>query len=185
LCSATEDGPQPIYKAQAIISSTDEKIDPASRVYPQVFRDSPGLMSSIKMKYITFYLLTSLMILSSSTQAEPIAADTKPAVQPVILDTDIGSDMDDTWALVMMLRSPELDVKLITSASEDTQYRTKIIAKLLETAKRTDIPIGTGISTLRSDQPDSSYWSRRQKEWCKGRFKSETRGGPIMRHPTG
>ncbi len=27
---------------------------------------------------------------------------------PVILDTDIGSDIDDTWALAMMLKSPEL-----------------------------------------------------------------------------
>ena len=34
---------------------------------------------------------------------------------PVILDTDIGSDIDDTWALAMMLKSPELDVKLIVT----------------------------------------------------------------------
>lgn len=34
---------------------------------------------------------------------------------PVILDTDIGGDIDDTWALVMTLKSPELDVKLIVS----------------------------------------------------------------------
>jgi len=27
---------------------------------------------------------------------------------PVILDTDIGSDIDDTWALAMLLESPEL-----------------------------------------------------------------------------
>jgi inosine-uridine nucleoside N-ribohydrolase len=34
---------------------------------------------------------------------------------PAILDTDIGGDIDDTWALAMMLRSPELDVKLVVS----------------------------------------------------------------------
>ena len=32
---------------------------------------------------------------------------------PVILDTDIGGDIDDTWALAMLLKSPELDLKLV------------------------------------------------------------------------
>lgn len=31
---------------------------------------------------------------------------------PVILDTDIGGDIDDTWALVMILNSPELDLNV-------------------------------------------------------------------------
>ncbi len=42
---------------------------------------------------------------------------------PVILDTDIGSDIDDTWALAFLLRSPELDLKLVTSATPDGAYR--------------------------------------------------------------
>jgi len=32
--------------------------------------------------------------------------------RPVILDTDIGDDIDDTWALFMLLRMPELDLQL-------------------------------------------------------------------------
>ena len=71
------------------------------------------------------------------------AADA-PARVPVILDTDIGDDIDDTWALVMMLKSPQLDVKLITTTCGKSVYRAKIIAKLLTIAKRTDIPIGLG-----------------------------------------
>ncbi|NOY80250.1 MAG: nucleoside hydrolase [Kiritimatiellaeota bacterium] len=63
---------------------------------------------------------------------------------PVILDTDIGGDIDDTWALAMMLKSPELDVKLVVSDSGDTTYRAKIIARMLEAAGRTDIPVGVG-----------------------------------------
>ena len=34
---------------------------------------------------------------------------------PVTFDTDIGSDIDDTWALGFLLRCPELDVKLVTT----------------------------------------------------------------------
>jgi len=42
---------------------------------------------------------------------------------PVIFDTDIGSDIDDTWALAMLLRSPELHPILITTESRNTTYR--------------------------------------------------------------
>jgi len=64
---------------------------------------------------------------------------------PIILDTDIGSDVDDTWALAMLLKSPELDLKLIVSSTGDTTFRAKIAAKMLEIAGRTDVPVGVGI----------------------------------------
>ena len=41
---------------------------------------------------------------------------------PVIVDTDIGHDVDDVWALAFLLRCPELDVKLITTTTGDTLY---------------------------------------------------------------
>jgi len=63
---------------------------------------------------------------------------------PVILDTDIGSDIDDTWALAMLLQSPELEPRLIVTESGDTVYRAKIVAKILERSGREEIPIGVG-----------------------------------------
>ena len=65
---------------------------------------------------------------------------------PVILDTDIGLDVDDTWALGLLLKCPELDVKLITTSSDNTPLKAKLAAKFLETVGRTDIPIGIGPS---------------------------------------
>lgn len=62
----------------------------------------------------------------------------------VILDTDIGEDIDDIWALCMMLKSPELKPLLITTATEDTRYRAKIVCKFLEIAGRTEVPVGIG-----------------------------------------
>jgi inosine-uridine nucleoside N-ribohydrolase len=64
---------------------------------------------------------------------------------PVILDTDIGGDIDDTWTAAQMLKCPELDVKLMVSDTDNTMYRAELLAKLAETAGRTDIPIGQGI----------------------------------------
>jgi len=78
---------------------------------------------------------------------------------PVILDTDIGSDIDDTWALAMMLKSPELDVKLVVCDTGDATYRAKLIAKMLEVAGRTDIPVGVG---LHFGQPAKQM---RQAKW--------------------
>ena len=74
-----------------------------------------------------------------------LAASPQNKKIPVILDTDIGTDIDDTWALAFLLKCPELDVKLITTASGDTFERAKIVAKILEIAGRTDIPIGLGL----------------------------------------
>jgi len=79
---------------------------------------------------------------------------------PVVLDTDIGGDIDDTWALAMMLKSPELDVKLVVTDTGNTTYRAKIAAKMLEAAGRTDVPVGVGIHL--GDSTD------RQAPWVKG-----------------
>jgi len=76
---------------------------------------------------------------------------------PVIFDTDIGSDIDDTWALAMLLRSPELYPILITTENGNTRYRAKIVAKMLERSKRTDIPIGIGIH-LSDETGRQSAW---------------------------
>lgn len=77
---------------------------------------------------------------------------------PVIIDTDIGSDIDDMWALAFALKSPELDIKLIVSDSGDTVGRAKIVAKMLEVAERTDIPVAVGI-------PLDSTQALRQGDW--------------------
>ena len=76
---------------------------------------------------------------------------------PVILDTDIGSDIDDTWALAMLLQSPELEPRLIVTESGDTVYRAKIVAKILERSGREEIPIGVGLRLGSEKGPQLSW----------------------------
>lgn len=76
---------------------------------------------------------------------------------PVIVETDIGSDIDDMWALVMLLKSPELDPKLIVSGTGDTFVRAKLIAKTLEIAGRTDIDVGIGIPLEQIKLPQAPW----------------------------
>jgi len=81
----------------------------------------------------------------------PLGAAPSPQAQaprtPVILVTDIGTDIDDCWALALALRSPELDLKLVLTDSVDTRYRAAVAAKFLEGAGRTDIPVAIGENT--------------------------------------
>ncbi len=76
---------------------------------------------------------------------------------PLILDTDIGGDIDDTWALAMLLKCPHLDVRLIVSSTGDTEYRAKIVGKMLEIAGRTDIPIALGPPTDQAAYPQAQW----------------------------
>jgi inosine-uridine nucleoside N-ribohydrolase len=76
---------------------------------------------------------------------------------PVILDTDIGLDVDDVWALIFLLKCPELDIRLITTATGDTSYRAALVARLLEIAGRTDIPIGVGIALDTSPRTHAAW----------------------------
>jgi len=76
---------------------------------------------------------------------------------PVILDTDIGTDIDDTWALSLMLKLPELDIKLVVTDTGDTTYRAKIVAKMLEIGGWTDVPVGIGIPLETTLSPQAPW----------------------------
>jgi inosine-uridine nucleoside N-ribohydrolase len=90
----------------------------------------------------------------------PSIPGSRRASIPVILDTDIGAWIDDTWALVTLLKSPEVDLRLVVTDSGNTVYRAKIVARLLEIAGRTDVPIAVG--------PKESDEEGDQAEWVDG-----------------
>jgi inosine-uridine nucleoside N-ribohydrolase len=85
-------------------------------------------------------------------------AGTAPAPKPVILDTDICDDIDDTWALALMLQSPELAPKLVVTEVGNTEAKAKVVAKFLDRVGRTDIPVGVGVK-----QHDGTH---RQAPWA-------------------
>ncbi len=66
---------------------------------------------------------------------------------PVIIDTDIGQDIDDTWAIAMIRGMPQIDIKLITTATGDTYKRAAMAIKLLRLMGRVDIPVAAGLKT--------------------------------------
>lgn len=68
------------------------------------------------------------------------------AQTPVILDTDIGTDIDDAFALALVLYSAEIDLRGVTTVSADAYGRALIACQFLEAAGRADIPVAAGRS---------------------------------------
>ena len=63
---------------------------------------------------------------------------------PVIIDTDIGGDIDDALALAFALNSPELDLRAVTTVNTDPAMRARIATKMLGTFGREDVYVAPG-----------------------------------------
>lgn len=63
----------------------------------------------------------------------------------IIFDTDAGGDIDDLYALALILKHPRLNLLGVTTVSADTQARARLMAKMLRLAGRPDIPVYAGI----------------------------------------
>lgn len=100
--------------------------------------------------------LPVLLAVTLAGTPERVAAAAKPT--PVILDTDICDDIDDTWAIAAMLQSAELDCKLITTAVGNTEAKAKVVAQFLQRVGRAKIPVGIGVK-----QRDGAH---RQTSWA-------------------
>jgi inosine-uridine nucleoside N-ribohydrolase len=70
-----------------------------------------------------------------------------PQHEKIIIDTDIGDDIDDAFALALALRSPELQILGISTAFGDTETRAKLVDRMLGEAGRPDIPVAVGVHT--------------------------------------
>jgi len=67
--------------------------------------------------------------------------------QKIIIDTDIGDDVDDAFALALAVKSPELQVLGVLTGFGDTEARAKIAERFLRDVGRTEIPVLAGTPT--------------------------------------
>jgi len=63
----------------------------------------------------------------------------------LLLDTDIGTDVDDALALAFALRHPDIELRAVTTVSGDVDRRAQIAAKILRLAGRDDLEVAAGI----------------------------------------
>jgi len=103
----------------------------------------------------------SIFLFSTSPQAQSLPP---MSAEKVIIDTDIGDDIDDAFAVALALRSPELEILGISTAFGDTALRARLLDRLLGEVGREDIAVAVGSPT----QTGSQLTQRRFAE--RGRF---------------
>jgi len=72
------------------------------------------------------------------------ACGTAQAGEKIIIDSDIGDDIDDAFALGLALSSPEFDIVGVSASFGDTQTRARMFDRMLGELGRTDIPVVMG-----------------------------------------
>jgi inosine-uridine nucleoside N-ribohydrolase len=78
----------------------------------------------------------------------------------VILDTDIGDDIDDAFALALVLRSPELKLVGITTTFGDTELRARLVDRYLSAVRPKDIPVVPGVPTAHDNVFTQAAYAR-------------------------
>ncbi|HEX3819099.1 MAG TPA: nucleoside hydrolase [Candidatus Sulfotelmatobacter sp.] len=85
-------------------------------------------------------------------------AQKAPEAEKVIIDTDIGDDVDDAFALALAVKSPELEVEGVTTTFGDTEARARIADRLLGEVGRAEIPVCAGkASTTKNPMSQRAY----------------------------
>lgn len=72
---------------------------------------------------------------------------------PVLLDTDIGSDIDDAVALAYLLKKPQCELLGITTVSGDVQKRAALAEAICRSVGKSHIPIHCGRREVLIDGP--------------------------------
>ena len=105
------------------------------------------------------------------------------AKEKVIIDTDIGDDVDDAFALALAVKSPELEILGVTTTFGDTETRAQIVDRFLGEVGQADIPVMAGKATA-TKNPMS------QRRYAGGHFAKKSHGDAaefildqIRKHP--
>jgi len=89
--------------------------------------------------------LTAAGIGLSGLAMPAVFAQNSTNKEKLLLDTDIGSDIDDSLCLAYLLHQKQCEILGITTVSGEPVVRAKLASALLKAAGRDDIPIYPGV----------------------------------------
>jgi len=101
---------------------------------------SPAILRYARIGLVVLLPAASCVIPSHAQ----LAAPQQIVPEKIIIDTDIGDDVDDAFAVALALRSRELQILGISTTFGDTETRAKLLDRLLGEAGRQDIPVAVG-----------------------------------------
>jgi inosine-uridine nucleoside N-ribohydrolase len=88
-----------------------------------------------RLSLLAFGLLLALLVPLQAFAAERV---------PILLDNDIGTDVDDAFAVALALASPELEVRGVTTVAKDAEDRAWMVCRMLTAVDRRDVPVAFG-----------------------------------------
>jgi inosine-uridine nucleoside N-ribohydrolase len=98
-----------------------------------------------------------------------ISAATSTAPVKVIIDTDIGDDVDDAFALALALSSDRVHVLGVTTAWGSTALRARLVERFFEETGHEGIPVAAGPKTEGPSAPfTQARWAEQFPEPAKG-----------------
>jgi purine nucleosidase len=112
---------------------------------------------------LTVFVATLLFLLvarPTAAQSAPDVAPSSNAPSKIIIDTDIGDDVDDAFAIGLALTSPEVKIVGITTAWGDTKLRAQMVDRLLAETGKTQIPVAEGIVTKSTTPFSQARWAQ-------------------------
>lgn len=68
-------------------------------------------------------------------------------MRKIIIDTDLGDDIDDAFALLSAIAQPDFEILGVTTVFKNTVQRARIAKKIFRLAGRAEVPVFTGIDT--------------------------------------
>src|SRR5207248_2675228 len=109
------------------------------------------------MAWLSLALLAAAARMPVSAGAATTATTVHPL--PVIIDTDVGDDIDDAFALTLALNDPRVEVIGVTTAWGDTRTRTLLVRRLLATLGRRDVVVAQGPATVNAVPFTQRKWA--------------------------
>src|SRR3954447_11669552 len=86
--------------------------------------------------------------------------------RPVLLDTDIGTDVDDLLALALLVGAPEVQLIGVTTVYGDTVLRARMTRLVLDQMERRAVPIGIGARETLTGRP--VWWAGHEGQGIPG-----------------
>ena len=112
---------------------------------------NPSILPSVKNRGFYFAFSAVLLAIAVAPFAHGQMAQTYAKPQLAIIDTDIGDDIDDAFAVALALHSSELHILGITTAYGDTELRARLLDRYLGAMGRADIPVAAGVATSQNN----------------------------------
>src|SRR5437899_11554023 len=107
------------------------------------------------MAMVGFLLIGGVPCVGQSNSTGPVGSAPKTKI---ILDTDIGDDVDDAFALGLALQSPEVEIVGVTTLWGDTALRARMVRRMLLETGDAGIPVAEGIRTKSATTIAQASW---------------------------